>query len=59
MTRPLCEACLTRPAWGVLTVDDDEHRIAAWWTCTACADHDAPIHTARGMQVAVWGDFGL
>lgn len=49
-----CEACLTRPALGLLTLHtpDGEH-VAAWWTCGECADHDAPIHTDRGMVVSV------
>jgi hypothetical protein len=58
MVRARCEACLMRPAWGVLTLEDDDgHQVAAWWTCPECADHDAPIHTARGIHVAVWGGF--
>lgn len=53
--RPLlCDACLTRDAFGVLTLTDrDGHQIAAWWTCCQCADHDAPLHDARGLTVAV------
>lgn len=49
-----CDACLSRPAFGVLTLhDEDGHQLAAWWTCCECAEHDAPIHTARGLTVAV------
>lgn len=52
---PRCEACLDRPALGLLTLHtEDGHHLAAWWTCAECADHDAPIHTARGMSVSVW-----
>lgn len=50
----LCEACLTRPVFGLLSLHtDDGHHVASWLTCAECADHDAPIHTARGMRVAV------
>ena len=49
-----CDACLTRPALGLLTLHtDDGHHVASWWSCGPCADHDAPIHTARGLVVAV------
>jgi hypothetical protein len=53
-----CEACLTRPAFGLMSLhtQDGEH-VAAWWTCCECADHDAPIHAARGMLVSVVGSF--
>lgn len=53
MSGQLCEACLTRPALGLLTLHTaaGEH-VAAWWTCGPCADHDAPIHDARGLAVA-------
>jgi hypothetical protein len=55
MDSELCEACLTRPALGVLTLHTAEgEHVAAWWTCARCADHDAPIHDARGLVVAVW-----
>ncbi len=51
---PTCEACLTKPAFGLMTLhDEDGQHVAAWWTCCECADHDAPIHTAQGMAVAV------
>lgn len=54
----LCEACLQRPVFGLLTLTTDEaDLIAAWWTCAECADHDAPIHSARGLRVAVYGSF--
>ena len=49
-----CEACLTRPALGLLILTTpDGHDVADWWTCGPCADHDAPIHAARGLAVAV------
>ena len=32
---------------------EDGHHVAARWTCCECADHDAPIHSARGLLVAV------
>jgi hypothetical protein len=49
-----CDACLSRPALGLLTLHtDDGHHVASWWSCGPCADHDAPIHTARGLVVAV------
>jgi hypothetical protein len=49
-----CEACLTRPAIGLLSLhDQDGHHVADWWTCGRCADHDAPIHDARGLRVSV------
>ena len=51
---PHCDACLTRPAFGRMTLHtEDGHHVAAWWTCCECADHDAPIHSARGLLVAV------
>ena len=49
-----CEACLDRPALGLLSLHTAEgHHVASWWTCGACADRDAPIHDARGLVVAV------
>jgi hypothetical protein len=49
-----CEACLDKPALGLLSLhSEDGHHVTSWWTCGACADHDAPIHTARGLVVAV------
>lgn len=49
-----CEACLERPALGLLSLHTPEgDHVASWWTCGACADHDAPIHDARGLVVAV------
>lgn len=54
----LCEACLARPVFGLLQLhDEDGHLVAAWWTCCQCADHDAPIHYARGLAVSVIGTF--
>lgn len=51
---PRCEACLDRPALGLLSLHTDAgDHVAAWWTCGPCADHDAPIHTARGLMVSV------
>ena len=53
---PHCETCLSRPAFGLFTLhtEDGEH-VASWWSCAECADRDAPIHAARGLQVAVVG----
>lgn len=49
-----CDACLTRPALGLLALHTtDGHHVASWWTCGTCADHDAPIHDARGLLVSV------
>jgi hypothetical protein len=49
-----CDACLMRPALGLITLHDEEgHHVASWWTCGPCADHDAPIHHARSLVVAV------
>ena len=49
-----CEACLMRPALGMFTLhDEDGHHVTSWWTCIQCAEHDAPIHDARGLVVAV------
>lgn len=49
-----CDACLTRPALGLFALHtEDGHHVASWWTCIECAEHDAPIHTARGLVVAV------
>ena len=51
---PTCETCLDREAFGLFTLHtvDGEH-VAAWWSCADCADHDAPIHDARGMRVSI------
>lgn len=52
----LCDACLTRPVLGLLTLTDpdpDGAEVAAWWTCGPCADQDALIQDARGMGVSV------
>ena len=57
---PICDACLLRPVFGMMQLrDDDGHLVAAWWTCTECADHDAPIHCSRGLNVSVLGTFGM
>lgn len=49
-----CEACLDRPAFGLLTLHtvDGEH-VLSWWSCAECADRDAPIHVAEGLRVSV------
>ena len=45
-----CDACLTRPALGLLTLHtEDGHHVASWWTCGS-----APITTHPSTTPAAW-----